>query len=196
MPKHIDKKLQIRRLTGMSQVETAAMLGISREALANYESGNRQSLPGSASLFHALLFTEMNNVAESSATDAPAMSDAIRQKLREKLEWLVKKNRFQAWKLQRQIDQLVVKQKQEQNRLRLIPCVEKVQTDLLEQNKGGPWQPVSKRQQAWLEMVKDFPSFTQHDETLQSELAMLRLKHAMLLHEAEEAERMMGEMGG
>jgi transcriptional regulator with XRE-family HTH domain len=194
MPKHFDKKLEIRRLTGMSQQEAAAMLGISREALALYESGKRLSLPGSATLFHALLIVEMNNAVEPPATDAPALSETARQQLRQKLEWIVKENRFQALKLQRQIDQYTLQQSQQQNRLRVLPCVEKVHAQLLEQSSGTPWKPVSTHQQKWLEMVKDFPDFMQPDEQLEVELALLRLRHQMLLHEAEEVEKMMEEM--
>jgi hypothetical protein len=45
-------------------------------------------------------------------------------------------------------------------------------------------------------MIKDFHSVNRPDEKLLVELALLRLRHQMLLHEVEEEERMMGEMGG
>ncbi len=194
MPKYFDNKLDIRRLTGITQLDAAMMLGISREAVANYESGNRPQLPGSASLFHALLITEMNKATEPSFTDAAALTDASRQKLRKELEGIVQENRFQAEKLKREIEQNSLKQSQQQQRLRLLSCVEKVQAQLLEQSNGSAWQPVNQRQQKWLELAKGFSEFTRPDDKLKIELSLLQLRHKMLLQEADEAERMLAEL--
>ena len=77
----------------------------------------------------------------------------------------------------------------------LVPCLEQVHTSLLEQSKGATWKPVSEHQKHWLEMVKGFSSFNEPDEESFIQQQLLQLKYKTLLYEAEEAERMMAELG-
>lgn len=192
MRKLLSKTLQIRQLTGMSQQETAAMLGISREALALHETGKRLNLPGSATVFHGLLLAEMNK-PENKAPATVAPSETAKEKLKQQLTHIIDARRYELQQVQRCINKCRLKQMQQQNRLRVVPSVEKVQSQLLAQS-NGPWQPVSQRQQQWLKMVKEFHSFTRANEGSYIEQQLLQLRYNMLVMEAAEAEKMLAEL--
>jgi len=134
-------------------------------------------------------------VAAMQSSDPPVsqdLSDADKQKLKDDLQWMLQENRLQSIKLQKQLKKLAHKKSQQPGASKLLACVEKVQADLLAQQYGSAWQPLSPRQQKWLELAKSHQSLSRQGQHLALEEAMLQLRLKLLQQEALVLEEMMG----
>lgn len=185
--------LELRQMTGMKQEELAAMLGISRTAIAMHESSGR-SLPRDAFFYHTSLWVEMTKPENQDGSESAGPSDSSLEQWKKELKRLIKQNRYTAEQLQRKITAYQEKESEQRNRQLLLRCMPKVQAQLMEQSRGTIWQPITKRHVEWLEIVKSCGNYTRFDEAAYLQQLRDQLRYTMLIKEAEEAERMLAEL--
>ena len=192
MRRHPKPNGATRKLAGLSQADMAGMLGISREVLANHEAGHQRDLPPAASMFLTFLQIELNKPEIQPPSTTPALSETAAKKLRDKLDFMARENRYKAVLVQQQIDKCLRLYKQAQKRKSLLPIVEKVHGIIEEIGKGQPDKWLNEYHHRWLDRAKGHSDFNQTGEEHWVQQQLLQLKHKMLLLEAEEAEKMMG----
>lgn len=170
-----------------------AMLHVSRSSLAMHESSGR-SLNADAHIYYSTVLVEMNKAGNLPPVITDAVSDTAMAAFKNELLQHAKAKRYEASCLEMAMQQYEQKERQRRNRLLLIDCAGKAQEKLAEQSKGTPWKPITERHVQWLEMIKTFKSYKRFDEAAYISHQWNKLRYIMLLQEAEEAERMAGEV--
>ena len=188
-----EKMMELRELTGLSQEYAGGLLDVSRTAIAMYETENR-SMASHALLYNTYLVMEMNKPENEQLATLPAVTDAAKAKWKRELERTAFQRRYEADKLQRSIDDFKTKQTQLLGRLRMVPCADKVIAFLAEQSKTTGYNPINQNHLEWLELQRQQNSRTQFREEDWLEHQRNQLRYTMLLKEAEEAERLAGEI--
>ncbi len=100
------KQETIKDLFGLSQIEMAMLLGVSRGQWSMFESGKR-SLPTAANLLLADMLAHMQSAEAKTATDLPKSSHA---QSKQQLEALLKENEYQLLMVVQKIAALEKKQ--------------------------------------------------------------------------------------
>ena len=187
------KTMELRQLTGLSQEYAAGLLDVSRTVIAMYETAGR-SLAGHALLYNTYLVMEMKKPENEQLATLPAVTDAAKAKWKRELERTALLHRYEADKLQRSIDDFKTKETQRLGRLRMVPCADKVIAFLAEQSKTTGYNPINENHLKWLELQRQQNSRDQFREEDWLEHQCNQLRYTMLLKEAEEAERLAGEI--
>jgi transcriptional regulator with XRE-family HTH domain len=185
--------MELRQLTGLSQEYAAGLLDVSRTVIAMYESAGR-SLATYALLYHTYLVMEMKKTENEQLATLPSVTDAAKAKWKRELEYTVLRCRHEADQLQCTIDDFNLKEDQHLGRLRMVPCAEKVIASLAEQSKTTGYNPINQNHLKWLELQRQENSRDRFREEAWLEHKFNQLRYTMLLKEAEEAERLAGEM--
>lgn len=195
MPKRSKQPLDVRKLTGLQQWEMSSLLGISREALASFESKNRSGLPRTASLYHGLLLAEMSKPENQQAVTKESLSEAGKQKFRDQLQFTISTNRFKASQTERQVNKCIRMQEQLHQRKLLLYCAENVQASMIDMSRHLTESFISQHQQKWLADRKSDTYFAGFDDALYIRQKRLEQKYRLLIFEAEEAEKMLATLG-
>lgn len=185
--------MEIRQLTGLSQEYTAAMLDVSRTVIAMHEAGNRP-LPTPAIIYATHLAMEMKKPENEAHATPPVASEATKAKWKKELQRTSMRCRYEAETLKRSMEAYEQEQVQRLGRLRLVPCADKVIARFKEQSKATGYNPINEFHLAWLEIQRKANSLHRFDEKAWLQYQRNTLRYNTLLKEAEEAEKLEGEM--
>jgi transcriptional regulator with XRE-family HTH domain len=175
---------EFRHRTGMTQEALAALLRVNRSHLNMNERGER-ILPAEATLRLLQLIQQMNDAAFAAEAAAPPPTQEQKEKLKQQLLQHAAQKRNEADGLKKKIKAHEKSEAQRGQMRVLLAAMKHMQAQ----------QKLTERETEWLALQESLGGFY-YDyrdweiETYQSNC----LRYAMLLKEAEEAERMAGEM--
>ncbi len=185
--------MEIRQLTGLSQQEIAAMLDVSRSAIAMYEK-NERSLPSHASRYESYLLTEMDKPENKNSITPPTLSNDAVEKWKQELQKTARRCRYEAETLKQRMEEYEKKEMQRLGRLLLVPCAKKALAELKELSQKPGLESTFELHDTWLEIQEKKNNRDRFDEKAGLEHLRNQFRYNMLIKEAEEAEKMAGEI--